>query len=108
MILVSIIKTAASIHFEYETQFTKFFLTESAAGSSHEVDLFGQTLDGDLWNMPASVPNENATVNSTSSGVDLFANAAFVSAPSDVEAGASFGTQVITSFSNQYHWPHLI
>ncbi|KAF5958732.1 hypothetical protein HYC85_005957 [Camellia sinensis] len=66
---------------------------KSAAGDSNQVDLFGQSLAGDLINAPASVPKEMCTVNGNSSEVDLFADAAFVSAPPHVEAGATSETQ---------------
>lgn len=72
-----------------------FFLAEPVAGSPRELDLFGQSLVGDLWDMPASVPNENPSVNSASSNVDLFANAPLASAPSNVQAGTSFQVLVI-------------
>ncbi|CAL5440725.1 unnamed protein product [Camellia sinensis] len=75
---------------------------KSAAGDSNQVDLFGQSLAGDLINAPASVPKEMCTVNGNSSEVDLFADAAFVSAPPHVEAGATSETQTkVDLFASQ-------
>ncbi|KAA8521296.1 hypothetical protein F0562_011958 [Nyssa sinensis] len=67
--------------------------SKAAAGSSNQVDLFGQSLVGDLMDAPASIPTEMSTVNRKSSEVDLFADATFVSAPPHVEAGGSSETQ---------------
>lgn len=64
------------------------FSTEAAAGSSDQVDLFEQSLIGDLMDAPTSVPEEKAGMNSGSSEVDLFADADFVSAPPQAETGA--------------------
>ncbi|XVF89129.1 hypothetical protein PTKIN_Ptkin19aG0105700 [Pterospermum kingtungense] len=53
--------------------------SKPAAGSSNQVDLFGQSLidfDG-----TESVPTEKSVVNTDSAEVDLFADATFVSAP---------------------------
>lgn len=52
------------------------------------MDLFG------LLDAPASVPTENHSVTNISADVDLFADADFVSAPSNVESGVSFETLV--------------
>ncbi|KAH6783840.1 ENTH/VHS family protein [Perilla frutescens var. hirtella] len=57
--------------------------TSSAKPSSgnHQVDLFGQDLIGDLLDVPVSVPTDKSTyVDNDPSEVDLFADAAFVSA----------------------------
>ena len=59
------------------------------------MDLFGQSLIGDLMDAPTSIPKEVPTVNSNASEVDLFADATFVSAPPHVETGGSSKTQVI-------------
>ncbi|CAK9169026.1 unnamed protein product [Ilex paraguariensis] len=72
------------------------------AGSPNPVDLFGQSLVGDLLDVPASVPTEMASVNGNSPEVDLFADATFVSAPSHVEAGKSFEAQAkVDLFASQ-------
>ncbi|KAK1367841.1 Clathrin interactor EPSIN 1 [Heracleum sosnowskyi] len=72
---------------KYEDTFDDFdprgTSSKPAAGSTNELDLFG------LLDAPASVPTENHSVNNTSADVDLFADADFVSAPSNVESGAS-------------------
>lgn len=52
------------------------------------MDLFGQSLIDDLMDAPTSVPEEKPGMNSGSSEVDLFADAAFVSAPPQTETGA--------------------
>ncbi|XP_052209550.1 clathrin interactor EPSIN 1 [Diospyros lotus] len=62
--------------------------TKPAAGNPIEVDLFGESLVGDLMDAP-SAPKEISTVNMNSSEADLFADAAFVSAPANVEAGGT-------------------
>ncbi|KAG5540555.1 hypothetical protein RHGRI_020687 [Rhododendron griersonianum] len=64
--------------------------TKSALGKSNQVDLFGQSLVGDLMDAPAFVPEKASTGNSNVSEVDLFADATFVSAPPHVEAGGKF------------------
>lgn len=76
------------------------YLTEPAAATSNQVDLFGESLIGDLMDAP-SVPAETLATNGNSSEVDLFADATFVSAPPQVEKGASSQSQVIT-FSSQF------
>ncbi|KAI8547112.1 hypothetical protein RHMOL_Rhmol07G0169300 [Rhododendron molle] len=63
--------------------------TKSALGKSNQVDLFGQSLVGDLMDAPASVPEKASTGKSNVSEVDLFADATFVSAPPHVEAGGN-------------------
>lgn len=62
---------------------------KTASGNSNQVDLFGQSLVGDLMDAPASIPKEASTGNSNISEVDLFADATFVSAPPHVEAGGN-------------------
>lgn len=68
--------------------------TEASAGSSNQVDLFGQDLIGDLMDAPASVSVEKPAASCVSE-VDLFADAAFVSAAPHVDKGASSQPQVI-------------
>ncbi|KAK9291949.1 hypothetical protein L1049_020335 [Liquidambar formosana] len=68
--------------------------TKSAAGSSNQVDLFGQSLVGDLMDAPTYIPKEVTAKNSNSAEVDLFADATFVSASPNVGSGASSQTQV--------------
>jgi epsin len=73
-----------------------FFLllsTEASAGSSNQVDLFGQDLIGDFMDAPTSVSVEKPATSDVSA-VDLFADAAFVSAPPHVDKGASSQPQV--------------
>ncbi|KAL5558742.1 hypothetical protein UlMin_034953 [Ulmus minor] len=69
----------------YEDDFDDFdprgTSTTKSAGSSNQVDLFGESLIGDLMDAPTSVPAENPAMNSSSSEVDLFADSTFVSAP---------------------------
>lgn len=62
---------------------------KSATGSSNQVDLFGQSLIGDLLDAPISGPTETSVVNNNSVDVDLFADATFVSASHQVETGSS-------------------
>ncbi|PKI68534.1 hypothetical protein CRG98_011083, partial [Punica granatum] len=64
----------------------------SSAGSSNQVDLFGDSLIGDLLDTPVSadpVPSNGSSMNKSSSDVDLFADATFVSAPPPVEPAAN-------------------
>lgn len=58
------------------------------------MDLFGQSLVGDLLDAPTSIPTEKPAMNSSSSGVDLFADATFVSATPHLEKGPGSQTQV--------------
>ncbi|KAF7830494.1 clathrin interactor EPSIN 1 [Senna tora] len=53
--------------------------TKASAGSSNQVDLFGQDLIGDLIDAPTSIPTENPATNNVSE-VNLFADATFVTA----------------------------
>ena len=75
-------------------------LTEPAAGSSNQVDLFGQSLIDDLFDGPASVLTEKSAVNTDSAEVDLFADATFVSAPTKAATEASPQPQVRLFFSS--------
>ncbi|KAK4485894.1 hypothetical protein RD792_008545 [Penstemon davidsonii] len=75
---------------KYEEDFDDFDPrgTSSAKPSagSNQVDLFGQNL-GDLLDAPVSVPTDKYTsLDNDTSEVDLFADADFVSAPSQPEA----------------------
>lgn len=58
------------------------------------MDLFGQSLIGDLLDAPISGPTETSVVNNNSVDVDLFADATFVSASHQVETGSSPQKQV--------------
>ncbi|GJW16440.1 clathrin interactor EPSIN 1 [Tanacetum coccineum] len=62
---------------------------KAAAGSSPQVDLFGDSLIGDLLDTPTPVPTQDSNRNSKSEEVDLFADAAFVSTPTSVAAPGS-------------------
>lgn len=75
------------------------FSTETA-GSSNQVDLFGESLIGDLMDAPTSVSAGNPAMNSSASEVDLFADADFVSAPVQVDTKASSETKVRFLFQN--------
>lgn len=70
------------------------YLTESAAETSNQVDPFGRSLIGDLMDAPISMPTETSAMNGNSSEADLFADANFVSAPTQVEKEASSQPQV--------------
>ncbi|XWS26379.1 hypothetical protein CRYUN_Cryun26dG0027200 [Craigia yunnanensis] len=63
--------------------------SKPAAGSSNQVDLFGQSLIDDLFDGPASVVTVKSAVNSDSAEVDLFADATFVSAPTKAATEAT-------------------
>ncbi|XP_020598952.1 clathrin interactor EPSIN 1 [Phalaenopsis equestris] len=77
---------------------TKF---ESTNINSPQVDLFGESLLGDLLDAPTFVPTDSPTLKSTEkSEVDLFADAAFVSAAP--QEGTSSNKQAnVDLFSNQ-------
>ncbi|WCJ29555.1 ENTH/VHS family protein [Euphorbia peplus] len=62
--------------------------SKAAAATSNQVDLFGESLIGDLMDAPPSVSLGTSAGNDNSSEVDLFADAAFVSAPPPVEKAA--------------------
>lgn len=60
-----------------------------AAGGSQQVDLFGDSLIGDLLDVPTSVPPESSAINNQPSDDNLFADADFVSAAPKMETGGS-------------------
>lgn len=73
-------------------------LTEQSSGSQ-QVDLFGQDLLGDFLDVPVSVPTDKSTsLDNDPSEVDLFADAAFVSAPPQPAADKNPEPQVKLSF----------
>ncbi|CAK7353084.1 unnamed protein product [Dovyalis caffra] len=73
-----------------------------ATQTSTQVDLFGESLIGDLMDAPTSVPTEASVMNGKSAEVDLFADAAFVSAPPQVGKEASSLTQTkVDLFASQ-------
>ncbi|CAI8606175.1 unnamed protein product [Vicia faba] len=75
--------------------------TKTTVGSSNQVDLFGQDLIGDLMDAPTSVSVEKQAANDVPE-VDLFADAAFVSAPLQMDKGASSQPQEeVDLFSSQ-------
>ncbi|KAI3682215.1 hypothetical protein L2E82_50078 [Cichorium intybus] len=67
--------------------------SKAGAVSSPQVDLFGQSLIGDLLDATSPGPTEKSNGNSKSEEVDLFADAAFVSAPSNVTTGGTSGSE---------------
>ncbi|KAI3692617.1 hypothetical protein L6452_32437 [Arctium lappa] len=71
-----------------------------ATGSSPQVDLFGQSLIGDLLDAPASGHTEKSHGNNKSEEVDLFADADFVSAPSHVTGGTSGSENKVDLFAS--------
>ncbi|XP_038700334.1 clathrin interactor EPSIN 1-like isoform X2 [Tripterygium wilfordii] len=74
----------------------------TSSRSSNQVDLFGQSFVGDLLDVPASVPSETSAVNNNLSEVDLFADATFVSASSEIEKGPSSQSQIeVDLFASQ-------
>ncbi|KDP34134.1 hypothetical protein JCGZ_07705 [Jatropha curcas] len=76
--------------------------SKSAAETSNKVDLFGQSLIGDLMDAPTSIPTETSAISGNSPDVDLFADATFVSAPPQVEKGASSQSQTqVDLFASQ-------
>ncbi|KAL2974225.1 hypothetical protein AAZX31_14G091600 [Glycine max] len=75
--------------------------TKTSAGNSNQVDLFGQDLIGDLMDAPTSVPVEKPATSNVPE-VDLFADAAFVSAEPHVDKGAISQPQAeVDLFSSQ-------
>ncbi|CAI0408266.1 unnamed protein product [Linum tenue] len=68
--------------------------SKSTAEISSQVDLFGQSLVGDLLDAPTSVPAETSVKNGSSADVDLFADADFVSAEPQVDKVPSPQAQV--------------
>uniref|UniRef100_A0A803N488 ENTH domain-containing protein n=1 Tax=Chenopodium quinoa TaxID=63459 RepID=A0A803N488_CHEQI len=67
--------------------------TKPAPASSQQVDLFGESLIGDLLDAPTIAPPQSDAVSSKSSDVDLFADADFVSAAPPVEVRGNSQTQ---------------
>ncbi|CAI0441434.1 unnamed protein product [Linum tenue] len=67
--------------------------SKSTAQTSSQVDLFGQSLVGDLLDAPTSVPAETSIKNGSSAD-DLFADADFVSAEPQVDKVPSSQAQV--------------
>ncbi|XP_076943329.1 clathrin interactor EPSIN 1-like [Bidens hawaiensis] len=61
---------------------------KAATVSTPQVDLFGQSFIGDLLDAPTSGPTESSNGNNISEEVDLFADAAFVSAPTNGTSGS--------------------
>ncbi|XP_071730352.1 clathrin interactor EPSIN 1 [Rutidosis leptorrhynchoides] len=73
---------------------------KAAAVSSPQVDLFGDSLIGDLLDAPTSGPTQNLNGNSVSEEVDLFADSAFVSAPTNVAGGTSGSEAKVDLFAS--------
>uniref|UniRef100_A0A803LBG8 ENTH domain-containing protein n=1 Tax=Chenopodium quinoa TaxID=63459 RepID=A0A803LBG8_CHEQI len=67
--------------------------TKPAPASTQQVDLFGESLIGDLLDAPTITPPQSNAVSSKSSDVDLFADADFVSAAPPVEGRGNSQTQ---------------
>ncbi|XP_076958887.1 clathrin interactor EPSIN 1-like isoform X1 [Bidens hawaiensis] len=61
---------------------------KAATVSTPQVDLFGESLIGDLLDVPTSGPTQSSNGNNISEEVDLFADAAFVSAPTNGTSGS--------------------
>ncbi|KAL6216755.1 hypothetical protein ACLB2K_009974 [Fragaria x ananassa] len=95
-------QTASVLSDDYEDDFDPrgTSTTKAASGSSNQVDLFGHSLIGDLMDAPASVPEEEPGMNSGSAEVDLFADAAFISAPPQAETD-SFADATFVSAPTQ-------
>lgn len=79
-------------------------INAEASRSSNQVDLFGGSLIGDLMDAPTPAPSGNTALNSSSSEVDLFADATFVSAPPQVETKANSQTEVRQVFRDVDIW----
>lgn len=65
--------------------------------TSNQVDLFGESLIGDLLDAPVTadpVPSNVSSMNKIPSDADLFADATFVSAPPAAEPAANSEKQV--------------
>ncbi|KAL8209858.1 hypothetical protein R6Q57_006590 [Mikania cordata] len=73
---------------------------KAATGSSPQVDLFGQSLIGDLLDIPTSEPTQNSNGKSKSEEVDLFADADFVSAPTNLTGGSSESENKVDLFAS--------
>ncbi|KAJ6745674.1 EPSIN/ENT-RELATED [Salix koriyanagi] len=71
--------------------------TKSASQTPNQVDLFGESLIGDLMDAATPVPTEALVMNANSEEVDLFADAAFVSAPPQAGKEGSSETQKLLS-----------
>lgn len=69
--------------FQQFSHFELNFLTEAAVPSPNGVDLFGDSLIGDLMDAPTLVPAGKPDSNSPE--VDLFADATFVTASPQME-----------------------
>ncbi|KAJ6822985.1 clathrin interactor EPSIN 1-like isoform X1 [Iris pallida] len=78
--------------------------------SSNQVDLFGESLVGDLMDAPASAPTATATLNDiVTPEVDLFADATFVSASPHTEATTvSLGQGNIDFFTSSPDFPAAV
>lgn len=75
---------------------------KSAAGNSKQVDLFGDSLIGDLMDAPTPAPAQTSATNGNASEVDLFADATFVSAQPEQGMGANSQTKTeVDLFSSQ-------
>ncbi|XP_060208424.1 clathrin interactor EPSIN 1-like isoform X1 [Lycium barbarum] len=79
---------------DYEEDFDDFdprgtSSSKPSAGNSNQVNLFEQNLLGDLLDAPTPAPTATSTVNTDPSEVDLFADAAFVSAKPKSETGVT-------------------
>ncbi|KAJ8555519.1 hypothetical protein K7X08_013015 [Anisodus acutangulus] len=76
--------------------------SKPSAGNSNQVDLFEQNLLGDLLDAPTPAPTATSTVNTDPSEVDLFADAAFVSAKPQTETGVTSQTTMgVDLFASQ-------
>lgn len=76
--------------------------SKPSAGSSNQLDLFGQDLLSDLLDAPTPAPTATSTVNTDPSEVDLFADATFVSAKPHTEMGATSQTPMgVDLFASQ-------
>lgn len=75
---------------------------KSAAGNSKQVDLFGDSLIGDLMDAPTPAPAQTSAMNGIASEADLFADATFVSAQPEQGMGANSQTKTeVDLFSSQ-------
>nr|XP_009782257.1 PREDICTED: clathrin interactor EPSIN 1-like isoform X2 [Nicotiana sylvestris] len=72
-----------------------------STGNSNQVDLFGQNLIGDLLDAPTPAPAATSTVNTDPSEVDLFADATFVSAKTQISGVASQTPKDVDLFASQ-------
>ncbi|XP_038886610.1 clathrin interactor EPSIN 1 isoform X2 [Benincasa hispida] len=81
------------------TTTTTSVLNVAAAPSPNGVDLFGDSLLGDLMDAPTLVPP--GKLDSSSPEVDLFADATFVSASAQVEKASSLKTTEVDLFASR-------